>query len=85
MVKLTADSTFKFNNKFLKQVDGCTTGGLLSASLLLLVILMWSNGKYDNTIKIFLTSKVSRRKIDNGLINCLNNFLMIETLKLLQH
>ena len=30
LIKLTTECTFKFNNRFLKQVDGCTMGGTLS-------------------------------------------------------
>ena len=32
LIKLTAECTFKFNSKFLKQVDACTMGGLLSVT-----------------------------------------------------
>ena len=33
LLKLTTDSTFIFNTKFYKQVDGCTMGGPLSVTL----------------------------------------------------
>ena len=32
LIKLATDCTFKFSNKFLKQVDGCTMGGSLSVT-----------------------------------------------------
>ena len=31
-IKLATECTFKFNSSFLKQVDGCTMGGPLSAT-----------------------------------------------------
>ena len=32
LIKLATECTFKFSNKFLKQVDGCTMGGSLSVT-----------------------------------------------------
>ena len=32
MVKHATECTFKFNNRFLKQVDGCALGGPLSVT-----------------------------------------------------
>ena len=32
LIKLATECTFKFNNRFLKQVDGCTMGGPLSVT-----------------------------------------------------
>ena len=32
LIKLAIEYTFKFNNRFLKQVDGCTMGGPLSVT-----------------------------------------------------
>ena len=32
MIKLATERTFKFSNRFLKQVDGCTLGGPLSVT-----------------------------------------------------
>ena len=32
MIKLATECTFKFNSRFLKQVDGCTMGGPLSVT-----------------------------------------------------
>ena len=31
-MKLATEVTFTFNNKFCKQIDGCTMGGLLSVT-----------------------------------------------------
>ena len=31
-IKLATECTFKFNNRFLRQVDGCTMGGPLSVT-----------------------------------------------------
>ena len=33
MLKLATECTFKFNNRFLKQVDGCTMGGPIFVTL----------------------------------------------------
>ena len=41
LIKLATECTFKFNSRFLKQVDGCTVGG----PLLLLVTFIWSKWK----------------------------------------
>ena len=38
LIKLATECTFKFNNTFLKQVDGCT---MVNHYLLLLVIFIW--------------------------------------------
>ena len=32
LIKLATECTFKFNSRFLKQVDGCTMGGTLSVT-----------------------------------------------------
>ena len=32
LIKFAIECTFKFNNRFLKQVDGCTMGGPLSVT-----------------------------------------------------
>ena len=32
LIKLVAECTFKFNSKFLKEVNGCTMGGQLSVT-----------------------------------------------------
>ena len=32
LIKLATECTFKFNNRFLKRVDGCTMGGPLSVT-----------------------------------------------------
>ena len=32
LIKLATERTFKFNKRFLKQVDGCTMGGSLSVT-----------------------------------------------------
>ena len=75
LVKLAMKCTFKFNNRFLKQADGCIMDGSLSVTFSEIYIV-----KMENEIACHLLSKECRdnysgRKIGgNTFFNRLNNY-----------
>ena len=78
-LNLTTECIFKLNNRFLKQVDGFTTGEPLSVSFSDIYMVKMENGILIPSKPIFYRRFVadiySRRKIgDNVLFNRLNNY-----------
>ena len=79
LIKLATKCTFKFNSRFVKQVDGCTMGGPLSVPFSDIYMI-----KMENDIVIpskpifyhrFLDDIYSRQKLgDNVLFDQLNNY-----------
>ena len=74
LIKLATKCTFKFNSRFLKQVNGCTLGGPLSVTFSNIYM-----GKMENDVVIFyqrfLDDIYSRWKLgDNVLFDRLNNY-----------
>ena len=77
--KLTTEYTFKFNNRFLKQVDGCTMGGPLSVTFSDIYMVKMENDVVIPSKPIFYRRFVddiySRRKLgDNVLFERLNSY-----------
>ena len=77
--KLTTEYTFKFNNRFLKQVDGCTMGGPLSVTFSDIYMVKMENDVVIPSKPIFYRRFVddiySRRKLgDNVLFDRLNSY-----------
>ena len=71
--------TFKFNNRFLKQVDGCTMGGPLSVTFSDIYMVKMENDVVIPSKPIFYRRFVddiySRRKLgDNVLFDRLNSY-----------
>ena len=79
MITLATECTFKFNNRFLKQVDGCTVEGPLSVTFSDIYMV-----KMENDVAIpskptfycrFVHDIYSRRKLgDNVLFGQLNSY-----------
>ena len=69
LVKLATEYTFKFNNRFLKQVDGCTMGGPLSVTFSDIYMVKMENDIVIPSKPIFYQRLVdgiyTRRKGDN--------------------
>ena len=79
LIKLTTDCTFKFNSRFVKQVDGCTMGGSLSGTFSDIYMVKMENDVVIPSNPIFYRRFVddiySRRKLgDNVLFDELNNY-----------
>ena len=79
MIKLATECTFKFNNRFLKQVDGCTMGGPLSVTFSDIYMVKMENDVVIPSKPIFYRRFVddiySRRKLgDNVLFDQLNSY-----------
>ena len=79
MIKLATKCTFKYNRRFLKQVDGCTMGGPLSVTFSDIYKVKMKNDALipSNTIFYhrFVYSIYSRRKLgDNALFDQLNSY-----------
>ena len=79
LIKLATDGTFKFNNRFLKQVDGCTMGGPLSVTFSDIYIVKMENDVVIPSKPIFYLRFVddiyNRRKLgDNFLFDRFNNY-----------
>ena len=78
-LNLTTECIFKLNNRFLKQVDDCTTGEPLSVIFSDIYMVKMENDIVIPSKPIFYRRFVadiySRRKIgDNVLFNRLNNY-----------
>ena len=79
LIKLAAECTFKFNNRFLKQVDGCTMEGPLSVTFSDIYMVKMENDVVIPSKPIFYRRFVddiySRRKLgDNVLFDRLNSY-----------
>ena len=79
LIKLATECTFKFNSRFLKQVDGCTMGGPLSVTFSDIHLVKMENDVVISSKPIFYLRFVdeiySRQKLgDNVLFNQLNNY-----------
>ena len=79
LIKLATECTFKFNNRFLKQVDGCTMGGPLSVTFSDIYMVKMENDVVIPSKPIFYRRFVddiySRRKLgDNVLFDRLNSY-----------
>ena len=79
LIKLATECTFKFNNRFLKQVDGCTMGGPLSVTFSDIYMVKMENDVVIPSKPIFYSRFVddiySRRKLgDNVLFDRLNSY-----------
>ena len=79
LIKLATEYTFKFNNRFLKQVDGCTMGRPLSVTFSDIYMVKMENDVVVPSKPIFYRRFVddiySRRKLgDNILFNRLNSY-----------
>ena len=79
LIKLTTECTFKFNSRFLKQVDGCTMGGPQSVSFSDIYTVKMENDVVIPSKPIFYPRFVddtySRQKLgDNVLFDRLNNY-----------
>ena len=79
LIKLATECTFKFNNRFLKQVDGCTMGGPLSVTFSDIYMVKMENDVVIPSKPIFYHRFVddiySRRKLgDNVLFDRLNSY-----------
>ena len=79
LLKLAAECTFKVNNRFLKQVDACTIGGLLSVTFSDIYMVKMENDFVIPSKPIFYCRFVdeicSRRKLgDNFLFDQLNSY-----------
>ena len=79
LIKLPTECTFKFKNRFLKQVNGCTMGGPLSVTFSDIYMVKIENDVVISSKPIFYRRFVddiySRRKLgDNVLFDRLNNY-----------
>ena len=79
LIKLATESTFKFNSRFLKQVDGCTMRGPLSVTLSNIYMVKMENSVVIPSEPIFYRRFVddiySRRKLgDSVLFDRLSNY-----------
>ena len=79
LIKLATECTFKFNSRFLKQVDGCTMGGPLSVTFSDIYMVKMENDVVMPSKPIFYLRFVddiySRWKLgDNVLFDRLNNY-----------
>ena len=79
LIKLAVECPFKFNNRFLKQVDGCTMGGPLSVTFSDIYMVKMENDVVIPSKPIFYRRFVddiySRRKLgDNVLFDRLNSY-----------
>ena len=78
MIKLATECTFKFNSRFLKQVDGCTMGGPLSVTFSDIYMVKMENDVVTPSKPIFYRRFVddiySRRKSGDVLFDRLNNY-----------
>ena len=79
LIKLATECTFKFNNRFLKQVDGCTMGGPLSVTFSDIYMVKMENDVVIPSKPIFYHRFVddiySRLKLgDNILFDQLNSY-----------
>ena len=79
LIKLATEYTFKFNNRFLKQVDGCTMGVPLPVTFSAIYMVKMENDVVIPSKPIFYRRFVddiySRRKLgDNVLFDRLNSY-----------
>ena len=79
LIKLDAACTFKFNSRFLEQVDGCIMGGPLSVTFSDIYMVKMENYAVISSKRIFYRRFVddiySRRKLgDNVLFDQLNSY-----------
>ena len=79
LIKLATECTFKFNNRFLKQVDGYTMGGPLSVTFSDIYMVKMKNDVVIPSKPIiyrrFVDDIYSRRKLgDNVLFDRLNSY-----------
>ena len=79
LIKLVTECTFKFNNRFLKQVGGCTMGEPLSVTFSDIYMVKMENDVVIPSKSIFYRSSVddiySRRKLgDYVLLERLNSY-----------
>ena len=79
LIKLATECTFKFNSRFLKQVDGCTMGGPLSVTFSDIYMVKMENDVVIPSKPIFYCRFVdkisSRQKLgDNVLFDQLNKY-----------
>ena len=79
LIKLTTECTFKFNNRFLKQGDGCTMGGPLPVTFSDIHMVKMKNDVVIPSkpiiYRIFVDDIYSRRKLgDNVLFGRLNSY-----------
>ena len=76
MIKLAAECTFKFNNRFLKQVNGCAMGGPLSVTFSDIYMVKMENDVVTPSKPIsyrrFVDDIYSRRKLGK-IMFCLTN------------
>ena len=72
LIKLATECTFKFNSRFLKQVDGCTMGGPLSVTFSEIYMVKIENDVVILSKPIFYCRFVdgiySRRKFGNNVL-----------------
>ena len=79
LIKLATEYSFKFNSRFLKQVDGCTMGGPLSVTFSDIYMVKMENDVVIPSKPIFYHRFVddiySRHKLgDNVLFEQLNSY-----------
>ena len=79
MIKLATECTFKFNSRFLKQVDGCTLGGPLSVTFSDIYMVRMENDAVISSKPIFYHRFVggiySRQRLgESVLFYQLNNY-----------
>ena len=79
LIKLATECTFKFNSKFLKQVDGCTLGGPLSVTFSDIYMVRMENDAVISSKPIFYHRFVggiySRQRLgESVLFYQLNNY-----------
>ena len=72
MIKLGTEFTFKFNSRFLKQVDGCTMGGPLSFTFSHIYMVKMESDVVIPSKSIFycrfLDDIYSRQKLGNSIL-----------------
>ena len=72
LIKLATECTFKFNSRFLKQVDGCTMGGPLSVTFSDIYMVKMENDVVIPSEPIFYRRFVddiySRRKLGDNIL-----------------
>ena len=72
LIKLATECTFKFNSRFLKQVDGCTMGGPLSVTFSDIYMVKMENDVVIPSKPIFYSRFVddiySRRKLGDNVL-----------------
>ena len=72
LIKLATECTFKVNNRFLKQVDGCIMGGALSVTFSHIYMVKMENDVVTSSKPIFYRRFVddiySRRKLGDNVL-----------------